>query len=126
MKHKKELDRLIGYNLRLKRKSLHKTQQTLAEDLNLSVSFLSRVERGKKLPSIERLQEIAAILEVDIRYFFTDTTDDSTSASSGTLNDPVIREILELLVTLPPAYRQYVLDNLNILKIDLIDRADGL
>lgn len=126
MSHKNELDRLIGYNLKLKRKSLQKTQQTMAEDLDLSVSFLSLMERGKKIPSIETLQNIADILDVDIRYFFTDLNDPSLSDASNPLEDPIIRQIVELLATLPASYRQYVLDNLNLIKTGLIDEPDGL
>lgn len=120
----KELYRLIGYNLRMKRKDLKKTQQMLAEDLNLSVSFLSRIERGKKLPSIETLQEIADILDVNICYFFIDTSDYSVLDSSNPLEDPMIHQILELLLTFPASYRRYVLNNLNSIKTDLIDQTD--
>lgn len=53
--------------LRLERKL---TLKEMSERTDLSVSFLSQVERGESSPAITSLNKIANALEVDITYFF--------------------------------------------------------
>lgn len=47
------------------------TLKALSEKTDLSVSFLSQVERGESSPAITSLNKIAEALDVDISYFFT-------------------------------------------------------
>uniref|UniRef100_UPI00241CE5D2 helix-turn-helix domain-containing protein n=1 Tax=Cloacibacillus evryensis TaxID=508460 RepID=UPI00241CE5D2 len=39
------------------------TQENLAEKVDLSVSYISEIENGKKRPSLKTLEKIAAALE---------------------------------------------------------------
>ncbi|MDI3480596.1 MAG: hypothetical protein PWQ97_251 [Tepidanaerobacteraceae bacterium] len=43
----------------------------MSEKSNLSISFLSQVERGMTSIAITSLEKIAKVLEVDLSYFFT-------------------------------------------------------
>ena len=52
----------IGRHIRAKRKSVHMTQEKLAERVNLSVSFIGHIERGSRKASIETLNEICDVL----------------------------------------------------------------
>lgn len=59
----------LDYNIigeRLKQARLNKklTQEKLAEQLDVSVAFLSRIERGSSLISLKRLNQICSILDV--------------------------------------------------------------
>ena len=42
------------------------TQENLAEKVDLSVSYISEIENGKKRPSLKTLEKIAAALEVSL------------------------------------------------------------
>ena len=47
------------------------TQEQFAERLDLSVDFLSLIERGKNAPSFETLDKIAKSLRVSVAALFT-------------------------------------------------------
>lgn len=42
------------------------TQENLAEKVDISVSYISEIENGKKRPSLKTLEKIAAALDVSI------------------------------------------------------------
>lgn len=56
---------LIGLNISYYRRARHMTQIELAEVLNISSNYLSQVERGYKSLSLDKLLELAAVLNVD-------------------------------------------------------------
>ncbi|HRO46087.1 helix-turn-helix transcriptional regulator [Agriterribacter sp.] len=62
----------IGYRIRKLRESKDYSQQNMAGELGISTSAYSKIETGKTDPSIGRIEEIAAILDVDVSYFFQD------------------------------------------------------
>jgi transcriptional regulator with XRE-family HTH domain len=47
------------------------TQERFAEALDISVDFLSLIERGKNAPSFETLDKIAKRLRVSVADLFT-------------------------------------------------------
>ncbi|MCC7361563.1 MAG: helix-turn-helix domain-containing protein [Anaerolineales bacterium] len=62
----------LGERLRARREALGLTLRALGAQVGLSASFLAQVERSLANPSIESLQQIAAVLKVPIFYFFTE------------------------------------------------------
>ena len=56
----------IGRQIRLARLQKNLTQTQLAEAVNLSVPYISHVERGKKRVSLDALVRIAQALEVTL------------------------------------------------------------
>ena len=50
---------MIGSRVRTIRESMPMTREQFAELLNISVSFLSQIERGYKLMSLEKLMELS-------------------------------------------------------------------
>lgn len=60
---------LIGLNIGYYRRARHMTQIELAEVLNISSNYLSQVERGCKSLSLDKLLELAAVLEIDEKEF---------------------------------------------------------
>lgn len=63
----KDIDyKIIGKNIRNFRKQKHLTQQNLAEKLNISLSYLSKIECGQKPASIEIYHRIAKFFRVDV------------------------------------------------------------
>ena len=60
---------LIGLNIGYYRRARHMTQIELAEALNISSNYLSQVERGCKSFSLDKLLELAVVLEIDEKEF---------------------------------------------------------
>jgi transcriptional regulator with XRE-family HTH domain len=65
-----QIDNRIGKRIRELRMKEGYTLRELGERLNFDYSYLSRVENGRKIPSIELLQQMADFFGVDISYFF--------------------------------------------------------
>ena len=73
----RERERLahIGEAIRSARKQRRMTLDALAGEVGLSVTFLSRLERGQVACSIGNLLEIAAVLELAPAHLFADLED---------------------------------------------------
>ena len=65
------LRKKFGERLRQIRLSRRMTQEKFAETLDISVDFLSLVERGRNAPSFETLDKIAKRLKVPVAELFT-------------------------------------------------------
>ena len=63
--------KLIGERIRDKRRGQSLSQSTLAELTNLSDSYISHVENGKKQVSLSALLKISAALFVPLQEFLT-------------------------------------------------------
>jgi len=61
----------FGRRLRQIRVRRRMTQEQFAEKLDLSVDFLSLIERGRNAPSFETLDKIARRLRVSVADLFT-------------------------------------------------------
>ena len=64
------LKRRLGLRIRELRKQHHLTQEQLAEMSDISTDFVSRVERGLNIPSLERINAIAMALNITLSEFF--------------------------------------------------------
>lgn len=56
--------RQLGHRIRIARREKGITQERLAEKANLSTTYIGRLERGEKTPSIDTLVTLAGALEV--------------------------------------------------------------
>jgi transcriptional regulator with XRE-family HTH domain len=65
------LRKQFGVRLRQLRTGAGLTQEALAAQAELSVDFLSLVERGINAPSFENIERLAAALGVEPRELFT-------------------------------------------------------
>ena len=71
--HNVDVVRQLGQRireLRVGRRTGRMTQEDLAERADISVSFLSMIERGERAPHIETLASLATALEVHIADLF--------------------------------------------------------
>ncbi|AOS69314.1 helix-turn-helix transcriptional regulator [Bacillus subtilis] len=59
-----------GEIIKEKRKKAKLTQKKLADMLGVSDSYISKIEKGKSLPSLKFLNNLADKLNVSIKYFF--------------------------------------------------------
>ena len=64
--------RSLGKRLRALRKEHGLTLTQLGQQVGLSASYLSQIERTVTMPSLARLTTIARALDVEVRYFFED------------------------------------------------------
>jgi len=62
----------LGKHLKALRKERGLTLVQLGQQVGLSASYLSQIERGVTMPSLARLTAIASSLDVEVRYFFED------------------------------------------------------
>jgi transcriptional regulator with XRE-family HTH domain len=65
------LRKKFGARLRQIRAQRRMTQEQFAETLDISVDFLSLIERGRNAPSFETLDKIAKRLRLSVADLFT-------------------------------------------------------
>ncbi len=65
--------KLIGERIKRARKSCGMTQETMAERLNVSIGYVSQVERGITKISLDLLGAISSILDRDIAEFVSES-----------------------------------------------------
>ena len=78
---------VIGERLKNARKEKHLTQEQLAEKIDVSIAFLSRIERGSSQINLKRLSQICEILGVSEGYILNGASSDSTNYLSSDFND---------------------------------------
>ncbi|MFJ7935310.1 helix-turn-helix domain-containing protein [Sporosarcina sp. NPDC096371] len=69
------MDITIGEKIKQLRKEKKLTLKDIAEETDLSISFLSQVERMKSSLTLESLKKISEVLQVNPSYFFATKTD---------------------------------------------------
>ena len=62
---------VIGSRIKQARLAKNMTQEDLADQIDISVAFLSRVERGNAQINLKRLTQVAEILGVSPGYLLT-------------------------------------------------------
>ena len=68
---------IIGERLKRARLAKNMTQENLAEQLDVSVAFLSRVERGNSHINLKRLNQICGLLDVSEGYILNGASNNS-------------------------------------------------
>ena len=56
----------LGKNIKTARKAKFLTQETLAEKIDVSPVFISQLETGARMPSLETLCKIADVLKISL------------------------------------------------------------
>lgn len=96
----------IGKVVRNHRKTAGITQAALAEAIGLESETVSRIENGVRLPSIEKLVEIADLFRVPVAVFFENVTTSKKQQESQLLAE----KISVALERLPESGKSFVLD----------------
>lgn len=78
---------IIGERLKQARKAKNLTQENLAEKLDVSIAYLSRIERGDALLNLKRLSQICEILDVSEGEILNGTSLKSSSYLSQDFSD---------------------------------------
>ena len=86
--------KLIGERIKIKRRSKKITQEKLAELLDVTVGYVGQLERGITKINLDRLSEIADVLDTDITVLLGG----SSYYSSNYLSDDIARLIDKLSI----------------------------
>ena len=78
---------IIGSRLKQARINAGLTQQELAEKINLSIAFISRIERGSSHINLKRLSEFCSILNVSEGYILNGVADSDENYLYDEFND---------------------------------------
>jgi len=77
---------IIGRRIKSAREKKGLTQEKLAEELDVSNAYISKIERGKTPISLDRLSELSLVLEQSTEYLLSG----SDSASDDYLRNEII------------------------------------
>ena len=87
---------MLGKRIREERLKLHLTQESLAEDVNLTTAYIGQVERGERNITLENLVKVSNRLGVSIDYLLSDSlfvkTDTFLTNLSQLLNGRTLKE----------------------------------
>ncbi|MGX8852942.1 helix-turn-helix domain-containing protein [Amedibacillus sp. YH-ame10] len=72
----------IGGKIKALRKQKGISQKSLAEQSNISYSFLSDIEKERSNPSFDKLQRICSALNVDSSYFLGSTKNEEKGSKT--------------------------------------------
>jgi len=78
---------LIGLRLKELRQKKDITQEDLAEKMDLSVAYISRVERGTTAINLKRLTQMCALLEVSEGEILQGAESESSSYLNSAFSD---------------------------------------
>ena len=94
----------LGKKVRIKRKSKGLTQEQLAEQSGISLSFLGHIERGSRKASLETLVSIANALGVSPDYLLQDSLIRRTNYGyfQNTSQSEAVSEIVRVILDKAP------------------------
>ncbi|MCM3747119.1 helix-turn-helix domain-containing protein [Paenibacillus pasadenensis] len=85
---------VIGKRIRKAREDKGLTQEALAERLDVSNAYISKIERGRTPINLDRLSELCVVLEETPEYLL--------SGANSSAQDFLRNEIMEMLEGCPP------------------------
>lgn len=81
--------KLIGEKIKSERKRAGLTQEQLSEKLDVTVGYISQLERGITRISLDTLAKIATILECDVSSFLVNTAINHSNYLSDEINERI-------------------------------------
>ena len=89
-----EIKNLLGKNIKYFRFRKQISQSALAEKADISVTFLSNIERGKMFPKVETLSRITKSLDVKVfELFRTDLVSEDNKEMFNRLSEDITKNI---------------------------------
>jgi len=65
------LRHLLGSNIKIYRSACGLSQSKLAERADTATNYIAAIEAGRRFPSVEMLEKIASVLEIDTPELFS-------------------------------------------------------
>lgn len=91
---------IIGQRIKQARLAKNLTQEDLAEQIDISVAFLSRVERGNSHINLKRLNQLCRLLDVSEGYIL--------NGASSNSNNYLEQEFAQLLKSCSPEKQKLI------------------
>ena len=95
----------IGTRLRTAREALGLSQEAVAARAQLNTSYLSQIERGRKMASLEVLERVATSVGLALSEMFSDAEMSTESL--------IEREVVGLLASVPADRRKELLEHIR-------------
>lgn len=83
----------VGNKIRERRNFLKVTQENLVNDINVSASFISDIENGRRKMSLETMIKISIALKTSLDYFVLDNVKDIKTKNNIKFDE--LKNILE-------------------------------
>ncbi|WP_461257088.1 helix-turn-helix domain-containing protein [Treponema sp. R80B11-R83G3] len=100
----KAVKAILGENIKFFRLRKGLTQAVLAEKANISVIFLSSIERGTKYPKAETVAKLAKVLEIEVFELFIRKEIPAHQTMLNHLSDDIKNNVINLLDNI---FKQY-------------------
>jgi transcriptional regulator with XRE-family HTH domain len=94
MRKPSSVDVHVGGRVRVRRRLINMTQETLADLIEVTFQQVQKYERGANRISASKLFAMAEALEVPISYFFDGLDDSSAGPEPGETSEHVIQSFL--------------------------------
>jgi transcriptional regulator with XRE-family HTH domain len=107
------LKRFIGARVQAARKRARLSQEALAGSVGRTPESISNIERGKQLPNIETLSELARVLKVPLSEFFEGLEAKNAVSRERALLEA---ELLENARQMAPRLVKVALEQIKVLK----------
>lgn len=98
--------KIIGQRIKDERREKGWSQERLAEEVDVTTVYISRIERGSSKINLKRLAQISKALDTSVEYLISGTETDSPNYLD--------KELYETLLTCTPAKQRLIY---NIAKI---------
>ncbi|MDR0443751.1 MAG: helix-turn-helix domain-containing protein [Treponema sp.] len=82
-----QLRQEIGTNIKIQRKNAHHTQQELAEKVEKTRFWLTAIETGINLPTIEGLYQLAEVFNCSVHDFLPKAIQKKTISFTGSVEN---------------------------------------
>lgn len=100
--------KLIGERIKEQRIKSKMTQEDLAERLDVSIGYVSQVERGVTKISLDLLGKVSSILKSDVAYF--------VSASAVNSNNYLLNELEMYVSNLSNTQRKMLVEIIKVIE----------
>jgi transcriptional regulator with XRE-family HTH domain len=100
----------LGMRVRRVRKDRGLTQRVLASRMNVPRTYISKVEMGRVIPTLETLGRFAAALDISVTYLLSDESERLRDDAIGRImDDSFLAEIAQVADRLNPVHRVLIL-----------------
>ena len=86
----------IGQRIRLERKRLGISQETLASELNVSANYIGDIERGKRILSLNMAEKLCGYFHFTLDYLYRGFTPEVVAEQTSYETNPH-RELLQII-----------------------------
>ena len=124
------IDNHVGSRVRMRRMMLGMSQEKLGDSLGLTFQQVQKYEKGTNRIGASRLQQISAILQVPVSFFFEGAPHAPGQSASGMAEAPSPAYISDYLVTsdglaLTKAFMRIKSNKLRRRIVDLVEQIAG-